>query len=268
VPEAIDLDHVAVAVEHHRDAFACYGGELAGRWLSSGTGSGFSPAQIGYANGMKVEVLMPAQVEVNDFLRRFLDRSGPGPHHLTFKVPDLDAVLARAESMGYTPINVDRRDTIWQEAFLHPRAVPGVVVQVAQASGSMWATPAPSGWPSPRTTEPATLVHVAHAVADLSEGLRLFAGWLDGVEAAFGTDDLLGARWVDLAWPGPGRLRLMTPTSPDSDIAAWLGDRPGRIHHLGFACERPGQVAGAVAQPDGAWEVPPERNLGTRLRLF
>jgi hypothetical protein len=268
VPQSIDLDHVAVAVEHHAEAFACYGGDLGGRWLSSGLGPGFSPAQIGYANGMKVEVLMPARVEVNDFLRRFIDRNGRGPHHLTFKVPDLGDLLARAEAAGYTPINIDRRDKTWQEAFLHPRAIPGVLVQVAQTSGPMWSTPPPAGWPPSRPTEAATLVHVAHAVADLSDGMRLFAGLLDGKELANGTDDVLGARWVDLAWPGPGRLRLMTPVSPDSRTAAWIGDRPGRIHHLAFTCERPGEVAGAIAQPDGTWEVPPESNLGTRLRLL
>jgi catechol 2,3-dioxygenase-like lactoylglutathione lyase family enzyme len=264
----IDLDHVAVAVEQHAEAFACYGRELGGRWLSSGLGSGFSPAQIAYANGMKVEILMPAQVEVNDFLRRFLDRNGPGPHHLTFKVPDLGAVLSRAEAAGYAPINVDRRDESWQEAFLHPRAIAGVLVQLAQTSGQMWATPPPRDWPSPGTTNPATLVRVAHAVADLAEGVLLFSGLLEGEEVTSGIDRQLGAEWLDLGWPGPGRLRLMTPTSPDSELAAWIGDRLGRVHHLAFACDDPGEVAGAVPHADGTWEVPPEVNLGTRLRLL
>jgi catechol 2,3-dioxygenase-like lactoylglutathione lyase family enzyme len=216
---------------------------------------------------MKVEVLMPYRVEVNDFLRRFLDRNGRGAHHLTFKVPDLGVVLERAEAAGYAPINVDRSEASWQEAFLHPRAIPGVLVQVAQATGQMWSTPPPTGWPPPRTAEPATLVHVAHAVADLAEGLRLFVGLLDGEELGRGTDGVLGAHWVDLGWPGPGRLRLMRPASPDSATAVWIGDRPGRIHHLAFACERPAEVAGAVARPDGTWEVPPAANLGTRLIL-
>ena len=56
---------------------------------------------------MKVEVLEPNDVEHNDFLRRFLDRNGPGPHHLTFKVPDLAGALDVIRDQGYDPIGID-----------------------------------------------------------------------------------------------------------------------------------------------------------------
>ena len=67
--------------------------------MGGGDTPGFYSAQVRFANGMKVEGLEPRRVEENDFLARFLAASGPGPHHLTFKVPDIRAALAALEDV-------------------------------------------------------------------------------------------------------------------------------------------------------------------------
>ncbi len=258
------LDHVAVAVERHSDAWPRYAGDLAGRWRSGGWGPGFAPAQLEYANGKKIEILAPHRTDENDFLRRFLDRNGPGPHHLTFKVGDIDEALADAADAGYEPINVDLSDPTWKEAFLHPRDATGVLIQVAQSEGG-WQTPAPPSLPPPRTPAPADLIHVAHAVASLDDGLRLFSGLLGGSEEARGRGD--HHRWVDVAWPAAGRVRLVAPSSEGSPLWSWLGGRAGRLSHLGFVCEDPGGVGGAQALAGSAWSLAPADNLGTGLVL-
>ncbi len=252
--DAAVLDHVAIAVERWDDAWPRYVGELGGAWVSGGESIGFAPGQLRFANGMRVEVLAPHAVEVNDFLRRFLDTSGPGPHHLTFKVPDLAAALTEAEAAGFDPVGVDLRDPGWKEAFLHPKQARGVVVQLAEAYGE-WTSPPPPGMPPPGAAS--TLDHVAHAVADLDDGLALFAGLLGGREQDRGEDD--DARWVDLAWPGPGRIRVVAPRSPASAVAACLGGRPGRVHSLAFTV--PSLAGGPPAV------VEPEENHGVRLVL-
>jgi methylmalonyl-CoA/ethylmalonyl-CoA epimerase len=263
--EDIDLDHVAVAVERWADAWPRFVTGAGGRWMSGGRGPGFAPCQLGYTNGMRVEVLEPYLVERNDFLRRFLDRSGPGPHHMTFKVKDLAAALATADGAGYRPINVDLSDPLWKEAFLHPKESSGVVVQLAQPGvEGYWETPAPDGFPSPGPNK-ASLVRIVHVVADLDEGLRLFAGLLGGVETGRGADEAV--RWVDLAWPGPGRVRLTTPVSPGGGVSEWLDGRAGRVHHIAFAGADPAAFDGAVELADGSWEVPPDAATGTRLLL-
>jgi catechol 2,3-dioxygenase-like lactoylglutathione lyase family enzyme len=249
------LDHVAIAVERWADAWPRYVGELGGEWVSGGESVGFAPGQIRFANGMRVEVLAPYAVEENDFLRRFLDTSGPGPHHFTFKVPDLAAALREAEAAGLSPVGIDLSDPGWKEAFLHPKQARGVVVQLAQAEGG-WTSPPPPDFPVP-AEPPASLDHVAHAVADLDDGLALFAGLLGGVEQARGEDE--GARWVDLAWRGPGRIRVLAPTSPSSPVAAALAGRPGRVHSLAFTVPA---LAGGSARV-----VEPTDNLGVRLVL-
>jgi len=264
----IVLDHVALGVERQRDAWPRYRRDLAGIWLGDGGDlQGFLSSQARYANGMKVELLEPYQVETNDFLRRFLDRNGPGPHHLTYKVKDIVAALEETEAAGYRPVNVSIEGDDWKEAFLHPKDAPGIVVQLAQAArtGRDVAEPADDD-PEPRVDRPAALLRVVHAVASMDDGMRLFAGLLAGEEIGRGGDE--AAAWVDLAWPGPGRIRLLAPADGSSPVAAWLGSRAGRLHHLAFAVDDPGGVPDAVQLADGSWEVPPERNLGVRLVLF
>jgi catechol 2,3-dioxygenase-like lactoylglutathione lyase family enzyme len=260
----IDLDHVAVALERQADAWPRYGGDLPSTWVGGGGTAGFWSAQVAYANGMKVEVLEPYLVEQNDFLRRFLDRNGPGPHHLTFKVKDIRAALDLAEAAGYRPVGVNLANAWWMEAFLHPKDAPGVVVQLAQSSqGGDWGNdPTPDWFPPARTDERATLVHVAHAVADLDEGRRLFVDLLGGRIQQEGDAD--GYRWLDLAWPGPGRVRLLSGAPLDE----WLAGRAGRVHHLAFATAEPSAVPGAhETARTGTYEVAPEDNAGVRLLL-
>jgi hypothetical protein len=262
--EGIDLDHIAVAVERWSDAWPRFVGMLGARWMSGGQGPGFSPCQLGFANQMRVEILQPHQVERNDFLRRFLDRSGPSPHHMTFKVKDLSDALAAAEAAGYPPINVDMRDPYWKEAFLHPKGSAGIVIQLAQSAEGYWETPPPEGFPA--TSAPmASVLRIVHAVADLDDGLRLFEGLLGGTRTGSGSDD--ESTWVDLAWPGPGRVRVAAPVSDASPLAAWVDGRPGRVHHVALTGVDLTHVEGAVDCGDGTWELPPDAATGTRLLL-
>ncbi|HUY63842.1 MAG TPA: VOC family protein [Acidimicrobiales bacterium] len=281
--DAVVLDHVAVAVEAWADAWGRYVVELGGRWASGGLNVGFGPAQLRFANDARVEVLQPWQAEANPFLRRFLDTNGPGPHHLTFKVPDIAHALEAAASAGFTAVQVDLSDPEWKEAFLHPRQATGVVVQMAQAAGS-WESPPPEGFPTDAPHgAPAAFTHVTHAVADLDDALALFSGLLGGELAERHHDTGAGWHGVTLRWPGPLGLRLITPTgdrhgvdAPGSALHRWLGDRPGRVHHLAFARTGPldpgsgpepaeAPVPGVTEAEQPLYVVAPEDNLGARL---
>jgi catechol 2,3-dioxygenase-like lactoylglutathione lyase family enzyme len=260
------LDHVAVAVEHHADAFGRYVGELGARWVSSGPGVGFAPTQLAFGAGIRLELLEPHRVEDNDFLRRFLDRGGPGPHHLTFKVADLAAALAEADARGFQAVNVDLSQAVWKEAFLHPKQAEGILIQLAQVALDGTHRPErPDDLPAPPAGPPATLVHVGHAVASLADGMALFAGLLGGRVVARGQDT--GSVWADLTWPAGGRLRLLEPDGPASALAGWIGELRGRVHHLALRFDHPGRVGAAVLRRDGVWEVAPADNHGMRLLI-
>jgi catechol 2,3-dioxygenase-like lactoylglutathione lyase family enzyme len=257
VPDACDLDHVAIGLADRTPFWARFAGDLAGTWVACDDSPGFSAAQVRFANGMKVEALEPHEPERNDFLVRFLARSGNGPHHLTFKVPDIHQMLGRLHAADIEPVGVDLREPTWKEAFLHPKQSHGVVVQVAQSSGE-WSSPPPDFLPPPALPAPATLLHVAHAVADLEGALSLFKGVLGGTTIDAGAGGGLG--WVDLAWPGPGRVRLLSGAA----VSGWLEGRVGRVHHLAFSLPEPAKVPDVVGS-EACWVAGPEPSLGTRL---
>ncbi len=274
------LDHVALAVERWSDAWPRYAVELGGAWSSGGMNVGFGPAQLRYANGGRVEILQPWRSEDNPFLQRFLDRHGPGPHHLTFKVPDLASALEHARDAGFSPVGVDLTNADWKEAFLHPRQATGIVVQLAQAAYG-WESPPPEGFPTSPERRPASLARVTHAVAELDDGLALFEGLLGGRPVARAVAPDGSWEIAELQWPGPPRLRLVAP-SPGSGRAAaplgtWLGELSGRLHHLVFALPEDHGVAGGFERrtdvpglepTDGpARIIEPPDNLGTRLVL-
>ncbi len=251
------FDHVAVAGESRAALEVRYRDQLGGRPLAGGPSAGFVWAQLAFANGAVVEMLEPERVEENDFLRRFLDRNGPGPHHMTFTVPSFDVALAEAAAAGYPPVAVDDSDPDWKEAFLHPKDAPGVVVQLAE-SHEHHERPLPAG-----AGPAARFLHVAHAVHSLDEGLRLFERLLGGARSAEGTGP--AGRWVELRWPGPGRLRLVEPTGP-GPLRDWLAGRTGSVHHLAFVVDDPTALPGAAPER-GHWWIDPAQNNGTRLLL-
>gem|GEM_PF-257681 len=279
------LDHIAHAVPRWQDVWGRYATDLGASWSSGGPGPGFAPAQLRFANGSRVEVLMPWDVDVNDFLSRFLAANGPGAHHLTFKVPDLVDAIDRARAFGIEPVGIDMSHPEWLEAFLHPKMATGVVVQLAEEHQS-WSSPAPEDYPTARrmrsdgsgAVPPGALLHVCHVVADLEAGLGLFGGLLSGRTVAEGTSD--GLRWVDLAWPGPLGVRLVgaeggTAAGP---VAEWLASRSGRVHHLALEVEEPSGVPGAapasspIARMEGrggspTWEIDGAHNAGLGLVL-
>ena len=276
----ISLDHVAVAVERWPDAWPRYAVDLGGTWSSGGLNVGFGPAQLRFANGGRVEVLQPWMPEQNPFLRRFLDRHGPAPHHLTFKVPDLVTAIDRSRQAGFDPIGINLRDPGWKEAFLHPHRATGIVVQLAQAAHG-WESPAPEGFPTKRRSPAAALLRVTHAVADLDAGLALFAELLGGTVRGRGDGPGGAWRFVDLSWSEPPALRLVAPVDGGERhpvLGDWLGNLPGRARHLVFAATGlPGEL-GHPATPDtepglaptdgAASVVEPADNNGTRLVLL
>lgn len=87
----------------------------------------------GVAAGDSLVELLEAQVDESP-IARFVDRKGPGIHHLCFYVDDLDATIARAKAAGVTLI--DEQPRIGAEgkriAFLHPKSTGGVLVELSE----------------------------------------------------------------------------------------------------------------------------------------
>lgn len=242
----VALDHVAVAAARHQPLLPRYVEELGGVHVGYGEAVGFAPLQLRYANAAKIELLRPNMIHENDFLARFLEQNGPGAHHLTFKVPDIELALAECDAAGYPVIGVDLSWDHWKEAFIHPKAAHGIVIQLAQAAGDMPGAP-PSWFPEPGAT-PAELRRVVHAVASRDDALGLFRDLLGGHELGTGDDD---GEWTELGWKEPGlHVRLWQPRDPSV-----LRAKPGRVMRLEFTL---GERRDTIAAAD---------NFGTELRF-
>ncbi len=227
----IDLDHVALAVPDVQPHLDTVVGELGGKVRGGGTSVGFRAMQVVLGN-MSIELIEPYATDQNDFMDRFLDRHGPGPHHLTFKVPDLAAEIERLRSLGYPPVQIDLETVFWKECFLTPDVAHGTVVQVAQSGEDDPAVMellggAPPPWwaqwwqdPPPAAADPVRLRHVAFGSPDPAATHAFFAGVLGGEPdgAALGWPG--GGRIVVEHRPGPpGIDRLVTDRGPARTLA-------------------------------------------------
>lgn len=125
-------DHVAVAVPDWDVAEARWRDHLGGRVSSWYVNPVFRSRQYRYANGAKVELitLPDGGAGRDNFVRRFLDRHGAQLHHLTLKVPDLDAAITTVRAGGLEVVDVDTSRRDWHEGFLRPAQVGGFVVQL------------------------------------------------------------------------------------------------------------------------------------------
>lgn len=260
------LDHLALASRRAWDNLERYGRQLGGRWLGGpipeeGEEQAFYFCQVGFANGTKLEFLEPNGTPGSDFLTRFLHRNGPGPHHLTFKVTDIEATMADAESAGYQVVNADLSKPNWKEAFLHPKQSHGIVIQLAQqGDGEGWPDPAPL--PPSEQGDGTTVDRVTHLVADLDAAVELFGGVLGMEKASVDTDGPLGPQ-VEMV-SGPWVLRLVAPTAPGP--RQWLGDRSGRVLQLEMTVADP-SVIDDVRREGSFWYLGPEHNLGARILI-
>src|SRR5688572_4765039 len=65
---------------------------------------------------------------------KYIERRGPGIHHICFAVDDLDGTLARCRSAGIRLI--DERPRLGAEgkriAFLHPSATGGILIELSE----------------------------------------------------------------------------------------------------------------------------------------
>jgi methylmalonyl-CoA/ethylmalonyl-CoA epimerase len=73
------------------------------------------------------EVLEP--VGEDSFLVRFLKERGPGLHHVTFIVEDIERAAAAIRAFGIEPWGGVRRRHGWDETFIHPLDSGGVLFQ-------------------------------------------------------------------------------------------------------------------------------------------
>jgi methylmalonyl-CoA/ethylmalonyl-CoA epimerase len=126
------IDHVAVCVQNLDDAQA--------RWLAL---FGLTGRQREEVESQKTEVvLLPlgdSNLELiaprgNDSLLRFLDKRGPGLHHIAIEVEGIEQAIFVLKGMGVPMIDDAPRPVArgHKVAFIHPKATGGVLVELVE----------------------------------------------------------------------------------------------------------------------------------------
>jgi methylmalonyl-CoA/ethylmalonyl-CoA epimerase len=85
--------------------------------------------------GAKVELLEPT--DDDGPVARFLEREGPGLHHLALEVDDVGSAIEHLDEEGLTLLDEDPREGVEgsEIAFLHPRDTFGTLLEVVAFPG-------------------------------------------------------------------------------------------------------------------------------------
>jgi methylmalonyl-CoA epimerase len=131
--QQLPLDHVAIAVRSIADALpalrAITGGAVTPRERVDA--QGVELVFVGEGSG-RLELLEPTTPDSP--VARFLERRGPGLHHIAYRVPDIDAALERLRDQGIHLIDDRPRPGAHgtRVAFIHPRGTNGVLIELVE----------------------------------------------------------------------------------------------------------------------------------------
>jgi|SRR5208283_2513669 methylmalonyl-CoA/ethylmalonyl-CoA epimerase len=126
------IDHVAVCVPDLADAGArwkaLFGVEAGQREVVESQGTEVLPLPLG---GTSIELIAPRG---NESLSRFLQKRGPGLHHVALEVEGIDEAIAALKGLGVQMIDEEPRIGAQghRVAFVHPKATGGVLVELVE----------------------------------------------------------------------------------------------------------------------------------------
>ena len=130
-PRGTRIAHIGIAVRALADTVPFYRDVLGLPEVPLDDADGASIVGLAAGDSL-VELLEPASPETP--VGRFLERRGPGIHHICFVVDDLPATLDRCRTAGIRLI--DETPRIGAEgkriAFLHPSSTGGVLVELTE----------------------------------------------------------------------------------------------------------------------------------------
>jgi methylmalonyl-CoA/ethylmalonyl-CoA epimerase len=127
------IEHLGIAVKNIEESLktfevllgsSCYKMEEV---QSEGVKTAF--IQIGES---KIELLQATNPDSP--IAKYLEKRGPGIHHIAFDVDDLQMEIDRLTEEGFTLINRSPKDGADNKliAFLHPKSTEGILVELCQ----------------------------------------------------------------------------------------------------------------------------------------
>ncbi len=134
MPSVKSIHHVAVVVSDVNTSLSFWHDAL-GMSLGELRDVPSEQAQVAFLPiaGSEMELVQPTTSDSG--LARFLEKRGPGMHHVCLEVDDLPGMLSQLKSRGIRLINEQPRRGAdeRQYAFVHPESTGGVLVELYQS---------------------------------------------------------------------------------------------------------------------------------------
>jgi methylmalonyl-CoA/ethylmalonyl-CoA epimerase len=129
------IDHIGVATDDLDGAIALYedtlGMPVAHRETVESQGVEAVLLDVGEGH---VELLRPLGADTP--VGKYLERKGPGLHHVAYAVDDIESALGSLKEAGIEMIDTEPRVGIRDSrvAFVHPRSTGGVLTEIVEPS--------------------------------------------------------------------------------------------------------------------------------------
>ena len=129
------IDHIGVATDDLDGAIALYEGTMGMPVAHRETveSQGVEAVLLDVGEG-HVELLRPLGPDTP--VGKYLERKGPGLHHVAYAVDDIEGVLGKLKESGVDLIDSEPRIGIRDSrvAFVHPRSTDGVLTEIVEPS--------------------------------------------------------------------------------------------------------------------------------------
>ena len=133
MPKIKRIDHIAILVSD-MDGPLSFWRDALGLELTGLQDMPAELAEIAFlpTGGSEVELVRPTSDDSG--LARYLEKRGPGMHHICLEVDDLEGMLAQLKEHGVTLINEEPKTGAGGKkyAFIHPKSAFGVMVELYQ----------------------------------------------------------------------------------------------------------------------------------------
>ncbi len=130
------INHIGIAVNSLDEAIPFYQTNL-GMGFKGVEEVGEQMVRVAFlqVGESKIELLEPTSTESP--IARFLEKNGPGIHHIAYEVEDIEVAISRLEQDGMRMIDRTPRSGAHgaRIAFVHPKSSGGVLTELCQTSG-------------------------------------------------------------------------------------------------------------------------------------
>ncbi len=239
------LDHVGIAVSDLPQALAFFRDAL-GLEVSLPEDVPSQRVRVRHLCTGPAELELLEATDPSSSIARFIEKRGPGLHHITLRVDDIDVALSLLTERGVRLIDSQARPGAGgsRVAFIHPSSAHGVLVELKEATGSRQTAADTSGRADRHRVRRMTLGDLE--LVSLSDGsFRLDGGAMFGVVPR--------PLWEKKAQPDDrNRIRLgLRPLLVLGEkrmlIDAGIGDKLDAKHAEMYGVEDPNHLESSLA---------------------